>query len=46
MRIEFRADHHAGPDHLAHPGKQIAFAVVVAIGNHCAVQAEQHDIDG
>ncbi len=46
VRIKFRADHHLGPDDGAHALQQVAFAVIVAIGHHRAVQAEQHHVHG
>jgi hypothetical protein len=46
MRIELRADHDVAADDLAHPAQQIALAVVVTVGDHRAVQAEQHHLYG
>ena len=44
VRVELGADHHLGPDDGAHALQQVAFAVVVAVGHHRAVQAEQHHV--
>ncbi len=45
VRIELGTDHDVGPDDGAHPLQQVALAVVVAVGDHRAVQAEQHHVD-
>ena len=44
VRVEFGADHHLRPDDGAHALQQVALAVVVAVGDHRAVQAEQHHV--
>lgn len=38
-------DRHARADDLAHPADDVALAVVVAVGDHRAVQAEQDAVD-
>ena len=45
MRVELGADHDVAADDGAHPLQQVALAVVVAVGDHRAVQAEQHHVD-
>ena len=45
MRIQLGAQHHAGADDLAHAHQQVAFAVVVAVGHHRAVQGQHHHVD-
>ena len=44
VRVELGADHHLRPDDGAHALQQVALAVVVAVGDHRAVQAEQHHV--
>ena len=43
MHVERHADRHAGRD-AAQPRQQFALAVVVALGDHRAVQVEQHRV--
>ncbi|MCY1538604.1 hypothetical protein D9M68_741560 [compost metagenome] len=38
MRIQFRAHHDIRPHDLAHAAQDVAFAIIVAVGHHCAVQ--------
>ncbi len=45
VRIELGADDDAGPDDGAHLLQQVALAVVVAVGDHRPVQAEQDHVD-
>ena len=45
VRIELDADDGFRPDDLAHARDQVAFAVVVAVRRHRAVQAEQHAVE-
>lgn len=45
VRIEFRCDHHFRPHDGADTLQQIAFAIVIALRDHGAVQAEDHRID-
>ncbi len=44
VRVELGAHDHLGPHHGAHPGQHVAFAVVVALRHHRAVQAQQHHV--
>ena len=44
VRIKFGADHHIGTYDLAHARQDVAFAVVIAVGDHGAVQPEQHHV--
>ncbi|MDT4842456.1 hypothetical protein FQZ97_763590 [compost metagenome] len=44
VRVELGADHHIRAHDLAHARQHVAFAVVVAVGHHRAVQAEQHHV--
>ena len=44
--IEFGTHRHVGADQGAHVLQQISFAVVIAIGDHSAVQAKQHHVHG
>jgi len=44
VRIEFGADHGVRADDLPRAAQQVAFAVVVAVGDHRAMQAEERDI--
>ncbi len=44
MQVQFGANHHIRPDHFADLGEQFALAVVAAVGDHRAVQIDQHDI--
>ena len=46
VRIQLRADHRVRADDLARAAQQIAFAIVVAVGHHRAVQAEQRHVHG
>ena len=45
MRVELDADHAFGPDDRPGAFDDVAFDVVVAIGHHGAVQAEQQPVD-
>ena len=45
MQVELGADRHLRPDDGADAGEQVAFGVVVALGDHGAVQVDQHGID-
>ena len=45
VRIEFGGDQHVRPDHRADPRQQIAFAIVIALRHHGAVQAEHDAVD-
>ena len=45
VRIQFRADH-VRADDLARAAQQVALAIVVAVGHHRAVQAEQRHVHG
>ena len=45
VRVELGADDDAGADDGAHLLQQVALAVVVAVGDHRAVQAEQDHVD-
>ena len=45
VRIELGADDDLRADDGAHALQQVAFAIVVAVGDHRAVQAEQHHVD-
>ncbi|MNT02437.1 hypothetical protein D3C72_1369340 [compost metagenome] len=44
MRVQFCAHGHIGADQLAHAAQDVAFAIVIAIGDHGAVQAQQHHV--
>gem|GEM_PF-3753496 len=44
VRVELGTHDHLGPHHGAHPRQHVAFAIVVAVGDHRAVQAEQHHV--
>ncbi|MNV75031.1 hypothetical protein D3C71_1682930 [compost metagenome] len=44
MRIQFGAHGHIRADQLAHAAQDVAFAIVIAIGDHGAVQAQQHHV--
>ena len=46
VQVVFRANHCLRADDLPRPGQQVALAILIAIGNHGPVQAEQSDIDG
>ena len=46
VRIQFRADHRVRADDLARAAQQVALAIVVAVGHHRAVQAEQRHVHG
>jgi hypothetical protein len=46
VRVELGADGRGGADDRAHAGEQVALAVVVAVGDHRAVEAEQDHVDG
>ncbi len=45
VRVELDADDGFRPDDRAHPRDQVAFAVIIAMRHHGAVQAEQHPVD-
>ena len=45
MRIELDADHAVRADQRAHPLEKIAFAVVIAVRHHRAVQVEHRAVD-
>jgi hypothetical protein len=45
MGVELDADHAFGPDDRAGAFDDVAFDVVVAVGHHGAVQAEQQPVD-
>ena len=45
MRVEFDADRHLRADDVAHAFDQVAFAVVVTVGHHGAMQAQHHGVD-
>jgi hypothetical protein len=45
VRIEFGADENIRTDDLADTRKKIAFGILVAGGDHRAMQAEHHGID-
>lgn len=45
MQIEFEADADVGSDLLTHAGDEVGLAVVVAGGNHGAMEEHQHCID-
>ena len=45
VRIEFGGDQHLRPDHAAHPGQQIALAIVIALRDHRAMQAQDDTVD-
>ena len=45
VRIEFGGDQYAGADDGAHALKQIALAIVIALRDHGAMQAEHDGID-
>ena len=46
VRIELGGDQHTLADDRAHALQQIALAIVVALRDHRAVQAEDHRVDG
>jgi hypothetical protein len=45
MRVELDADRHGRADDGADMFDDVAFAIVIAMRDHGAVQAEQHAID-
>ena len=45
VRIELGGDHHVRPDDRPDPREEIAFAIVVALRDHGAVQAEHDAVD-
>ena len=45
VRVELGCDHGTRPGEAAHPLEEVAFAVVIAVGDHGAVQAEDDDVD-
>ena len=45
MRIELDADHAVRSDQRAHPLEEVAFAVVIAVRHHRAVQVEHRAVD-
>jgi hypothetical protein len=44
MQIELGPDGHVRPDDVADPRQQITFAIVVPVGDHRAVQEQQHAV--
>ena len=45
VQVELDTHRDVGADHLAHVGEQVAFAIVVALGDHRAVAGQEHGID-
>jgi hypothetical protein len=45
VEVELDPDHHAGPDQRAQACQQIALGVRIAVGDHRAVQVQQHRVD-
>jgi len=45
VKVVFGADHAVRPHDVARPRQKIALAIVIAVGDHRAVQAEQRDVD-
>ena len=45
VRVELGADHDGRADQGADAREQVALAVVVAVGDHRAMQRQQHDLD-
>ena len=45
MRVEFGGDQHIRPDQGPNLRQQVAFGIVIALGNHRAMQAEHYGID-
>src|SRR5262249_34670993 len=46
MRVKLGADDGFAPDYRPHARQEVAFAIVVAVRHHRAVQAENHRFDG
>lgn len=44
MQVQFGANYHLRPDQGADMGQQVAFAIVIAIGHHGAMQVQQHHV--
>ena len=44
VRVELRGDGHIGTDDAADARQQVAFAIVIALRHHGAVQSEHHRI--
>ena len=45
VEVELHADRDVGSDPFAQPFEDVAFAVVVPVGDHRTVQVHQHDVD-
>ena len=46
VQVQFDPDHGIRADQAAHPFEQVAFAVVISLGDHGPVQTEQHAVHG
>lgn len=44
MRVERDRDRNVGANNGAHAGEQVAFAIVVALRHHRAVQQQNHGV--
>ena len=45
VEVQLTADYGIRPDDPAHPGEQVALAVLIALRGHGAVHGQEHDID-